>query len=186
VIVSRLFIMAVGIANTAADQQELQQEGGLQCASRTDSSSSSRMRLVAGGIALALLLLILIPAIIPLMLAWCVVEVLFYMLKSRPEAASLDAIPQPHWPEAAAKHDLSAFNRFLRYSREAGSKLDYKKYLSGWFLGADVDSIRRENIEEFVAYGFCYKSRCVVVWPAGCVSVLLVLLRGAVKCVQLF
>jgi hypothetical protein len=39
--------------------------------------------------------------------------------------------------------------------------VDYKKYLGGWFQGADLKTIKRGNIEEFVAYGFCYKSRCV-------------------------
>lgn len=169
--------MAVEV-DTGPDEQQgqEQQEGGLQCASSSGTPPArQRMRLVAGAIALALLLLILIPTIIPLMLAWCVVEVLFFMLKSRPEAASLDAQPQPHWPDAAAKHDLSAFNRFLRYSKEAPGGVNYTKYLSGWFLGADVASIRRENVEEFVSYGFCYKSRCVCV----CVASVQVCISGA-------
>lgn len=186
--------MAVEV-DTGPDEQQgqEQQEGGLQCASSSGTPPArQRMRLVAGAIALALLLLILIPTIIPLMLAWCVVEVLFFMLKSRPEAASLDAQPQPHWPDAAAKHDLSAFNRFLRYSKEAPGGVNYTKYLSGWFLGADVASIRRENVEEFVSYGFCYKSRCVCVLHrfryASVVLLLLVFLVRrrvpAVACMQ--
>lgn len=47
----------------------------------------------------------------------------------------------------------------VQYCQEVPGKVDYRKYLSGWFLGADFDSIKRENIEEFVAYGFCFKSR---------------------------
>lgn len=66
-------------------------------------------------IAVVLLLLILIPSIVPLMLAWCVVEVLFWLTRSIPTAAKLDAQPaEGHWPVAAAKHDLTAFNRFLK------------------------------------------------------------------------
>lgn len=174
--------MAVEIQTCPEQQGQEHQEGGLQSASSHNSAppARQRMRLVAGAIVLALLLLILIPTIIPLMLAWCVVEVLFYMLKSRPEAASLDAQPQPHWPDAAARHDLSAFNRFLRYSQEAPDRVDYTKYLSGWFLGADVASIRRENVEEFVSYGFCYKSRCVSC-QAGYASVVLLLLVFSVR-----
>lgn len=64
-----------------------------------------------------LLLLILIPATIPIMLAWCVVEVLFWLVSSNPTAAQLDAQPaEGHWPPAAAKHDLTAFERFVRVS----------------------------------------------------------------------
>jgi hypothetical protein len=53
--------------------------------------------------------------------------------------------------------------RPLQYCNEAPGRVDYKKYLSGWFLGAPYGEIKRENIEEFVAYGFCYKTRCA--WP---------------------
>jgi hypothetical protein len=47
----------------------------------------------------------------------------------------------------------------VQYCKEVPGKVDYRKYLSGWFLGEDFNSIKRENIEEFVAYGFCFKSR---------------------------
>lgn len=50
---------------------------------------------------------------------------------------------------------------YLQYCKDTPGGIDHGKYLSGWFLGADTNSIRRDNIEDFVAYGFCYKSRCV-------------------------
>lgn len=34
---------------------------------------------------------------------------------------------------------------------------DLNEFLSGWFLGAPVESILRGNIEEFVSYGFYSK-----------------------------
>lgn len=68
-------------------------------------------------LAAGLLFLILIPSLIPLLLAWCVVEVLYWMLVTCPTAKQLDAQPaEGHWPPAAEKVDLTHFNRFLKVS----------------------------------------------------------------------
>ena len=40
--------------------------------------------------------------------------------------------------------------RFLRLNR----CIPLEGFLTGWFLGAPVESIRRGNVEDFVAYGF--------------------------------
>lgn len=94
--------------------------------SRCDISSSrmgppGKAHRVLGAITLVLaaglLFLILIPSLIPLLLAWCVVEVLYWMLVTCPTAKQLNAQPaEGHWPPAAEKVDLTHFNRFLKVS----------------------------------------------------------------------
>jgi hypothetical protein len=79
----------------------------------------SKRQLLLGAVTLVfagtLLFIILLPAIIPLILAWLVVEVLFWMLVASPTAKQLDAQPEGgHWPPEAEAHDQTAFNRFLK------------------------------------------------------------------------
>jgi hypothetical protein len=75
-----------------------------------------------GGATLALasvlLLMILIPVFIPLFLAWCVVEVVYWLLRTRPTALQLNAQPpEGHWPPTADKDGgLAAFRRFIKVS----------------------------------------------------------------------
>ena len=40
--------------------------------------------------------------------------------------------------------------RFL----ELNNVMDIRLFFSGWFLGAPFDSIKKGNVEDFVAYGF--------------------------------
>jgi hypothetical protein len=101
-----------------------------------------RLQLVLGGItvaiAVALLLLILLPSIVPLILAWCVLEVLFWLTRSIPTAAKLDAQPaEGHWPDSAAKHDLTAFNRFLKVRKSMA--VSYKPSSTGLFRVFPLD-----------------------------------------------
>ena len=44
---------------------------------------------------------------------------------------------------------------------QAPSHLDARSYLALWFLGAPYEAIRRGNLEDLIAYGFHYKSKCV-------------------------
>lgn len=46
-----------------------------------------------------------------------------------------------------------------QYCREAPRGVNAREYLTGWFQGAPFESIKRGNIEEFVIYGFWYRSR---------------------------
>lgn len=62
-------------------------------------------------------------------------------------------------PAAAFSLNSQPLTTTLQYCKDAPGRVDYKKYLSGWFLGADIGSIKRANVEEFVAYGFCYRTR---------------------------
>jgi hypothetical protein len=75
---------------------------------------------ILGGATLALasllLLLILISAFIPLLLAWCVVEFFYWLLRTRPTAQQLNAQPpEGHCPAMADTDDgLDAFRRFVK------------------------------------------------------------------------
>lgn len=58
----------------------------------------------------------------------------------------------------------------LQYCEGVPGGINQSKYLSGWFKGADMSSIRRGNLEAFIAYGFCYTTRCVLMPGARCHS----------------
>jgi hypothetical protein len=51
------------------------------------------------------------------------------------------------------------FNKFLGQIKQFD---EVQQYLSLWFFGADFSSIRRQNVEEFVAYAFWYRERWAV------------------------
>jgi hypothetical protein len=52
-----------------------------------------------------------------------------------------------------------AFDRFLALATALPDAFDREKYLSTWFLNAPYDTIKAGNVEEFVSYGFWYRSR---------------------------
>jgi hypothetical protein len=37
--------------------------------------------------------------------------------------------------------------------------VDQHAYVSGWFRGAPCESIKRDNVKEFIAYGFHYSTQ---------------------------
>ena len=63
--------------------------------------------------------------------------------------AALNALTARH-PDAPRHLDPQLCARFLELP-QAGVCL--RAFLSGWFLGAEVESICRGNVEELVAYG---------------------------------
>ncbi|KFH40275.1 hypothetical protein ACRE_090660 [Hapsidospora chrysogenum ATCC 11550] len=76
-----------------------------------------------------------------------VAEAVFYIRIWRPFQARLE-IPANH-PEPPSNKDRRAmFNECLSNIESLES------YLSGWFLGASLDDIRRENLKEFLLWGF--------------------------------
>ncbi|WIA42213.1 hypothetical protein OEZ86_009473 [Tetradesmus obliquus] len=91
-----------------------------------------------------------------LLLVWPVVEALFFVCVFLPRYDRLNKQPQPHEP---ADHDaMRCWRRFLRYAREVPGGMDTGAYISGWYRGADPSQVKRGNLEEFVAYGFWYRS----------------------------
>lgn len=78
----------------------------------------------------------------------------------RHNAQRLNAQPAGgHRPASADVDGPVVFKRFIKYCEGVPGGINQSKYLSGWFKGADMSSIRRGNLEAFIAYGFCYTTR---------------------------
>lgn len=62
---------------------------------------------------------------------------------------------QVHEP-TAVEAELN-FQRFMELVRAYRDCYDIEEYAQGWFRGATLSDIRRDNIKELLAYGFYYK-----------------------------
>lgn len=83
--------------------------------------TSSKLRLAIGAVTLLLaggtLLAILLPHILTLLAAWCVVEVLFWIFVMRHNAQRLNAQPAGgHRPASADENGPVVFKRFIKVS----------------------------------------------------------------------
>jgi hypothetical protein len=54
-----------------------------------------------------------------------------------------------------------AFDRFLAMATALPGAFDREKYSSTWFLNTPYEQIKAGNVEEFICYGFWYRTRCV-------------------------
>lgn len=111
--------------------------------------------IVLGYTAVALLRL-LWPYRVQLAAALALAEAAFFFAVWRPRHAALSAAPAKHEPENFNPEQL--FRRFIQFCRELPQGVDFQGYVSGWFLNAPYELIKRDNVVEFLAYGFYYRS----------------------------
>eukprot|EP00878_Enallax_costatus_P011622 GHUV01012131.1.p1 GENE.GHUV01012131.1~~GHUV01012131.1.p1 ORF type:complete len:755 (+),score=214.24 GHUV01012131.1:258-2522(+) len=122
--------------------------------------SKTPQRLVGAGallIAAYTLFAILWPLRWSLLATWLVIEVIFYVFYWRPRYSELNQQPNKHEPKVV--DGAKTFQRFLKFCKDLPHGVDYEGYFSGWFKGAKFRDIKRENAEDFMAYGFWYRSR---------------------------
>ena len=83
-------------------------------------------------------------------------ETAFYLFVWRPRYRKFNEQPKKHEPQ---EFDADAlFARFMRFINELPQGVDFQGYLRGWFQGARWEDIKRDNVVEFVAYGFWYRT----------------------------
>ncbi|KAJ6257760.1 hypothetical protein Dda_7549 [Drechslerella dactyloides] len=90
-------------------------------------------------------------------------ESAFYLLVYLPRKRHLQAAAQhPPPPPAHARRAL--------FSKVVETINDYEGYLARWFLGADRNEVKVENIREFVRWSFFNESGCVSAGQPGKVT----------------
>eukprot|EP00882_Tetradesmus_deserticola_P010990 GHRQ01011624.1.p1 GENE.GHRQ01011624.1~~GHRQ01011624.1.p1 ORF type:complete len:217 (+),score=58.97 GHRQ01011624.1:256-906(+) len=100
---------------------------------------------------------ILWPLRYSLLATWLVIEVIFYVFYWRPRYNELNQQPAKHEPKVV--DGRKTFQRFLKFCNDLPHGVDYEGYFSGWFKGAPFQDIKRDNAEDFMAYGFWYRTR---------------------------
>ena len=85
-----------------------------------------------------------------------VLETAFHFLVWRPRYHKFNVAPELHEPADFDADQL--FARFMRFVNELPQGVDFQGYLRGWFLGARWEDIKRDNVVEFMAYGFWYRT----------------------------
>jgi hypothetical protein len=86
-------------------------------------------------------------------------EASFYLLWFLPKYHELNQTPAARRRVPPGKTSALAFQRFLDISQSLPSGVDVDQYLSIWFRNAPFSTIKRGNVEEFLCYGFWYRSR---------------------------
>jgi hypothetical protein len=87
---------------------------------------------------------------VPLLLFAEIIFSIIYLHK----LAILNVQPIKHEPE---NYDPErTFDKFIRQIKQFE---EVEQYLSLWFFGAEFSLIKRQNVEEFVAYAFWYRQR---------------------------
>ncbi|KAI5802796.1 Alpha/Beta hydrolase protein [Pyronema domesticum] len=79
--------------------------------------------------------------------AYCAAETAFYFVYYLPRKRNLQR-PASHPPRHPYSHRQALFQKCL------STISDPKSYISGWFHGAPYTSVYRENLAEFLAWGF--------------------------------
>ncbi|WIA08349.1 hypothetical protein OEZ85_007789 [Tetradesmus obliquus] len=100
---------------------------------------------------------ILWPLRYSLLATWLVIEIIFYVFYWRPRYNELNQQPEKHEPKVV--DGRKTFQRFLKFCNDLPHGVDYEGYFSGWFKGAPFKDIKRDNAEDFMAYGFWYRTR---------------------------
>lgn len=78
---------------------------------------------------------------------WTAAEVAFYVLFYIPRKRHLQkAAIHPPPPTLQQRREL--------FSRCSANIPDYERYLRGWFMGAPLSEIKRENLREFLSWAF--------------------------------
>jgi hypothetical protein len=112
--------------------------------------------LVAGGL-LALAggaALLALPRLWPL---WAAAEAGFLLLWLARKRA-LDRVPAQHYTGPDGHCALDTIRRFHRSLPLISESIDSYGLVRPWFHGAPVESIRRGNVRELLAYGFGYRT----------------------------
>lgn len=92
------------------------------------------------------------PIVLPRLLEiFAYAEVFFYFLVSLPKQWALNR-SQPRVIHRSRQEREELFERCW------ASIPDLEAFLSVWFKGASVDSIRRQDLKDFLAWGFLYKT----------------------------
>ncbi|KAH7009052.1 hypothetical protein B0J12DRAFT_691966 [Macrophomina phaseolina] len=78
---------------------------------------------------------------------WTAAEAIFYFIFYIPR--------ERHLQKAMTYHStLSRQQRWLLFDRCSASIPDYERYLKGWFMGAPLSEIKRDNLKEFLTWAF--------------------------------
>lgn len=88
------------------------------------------------------------------------VEAAFYLLWFLPKYKELNLDPEARRKVPQQKDSARAFQRFLKLSKSLPHGVDVDQYLSIWFRNTPFSDIKRGNVEEFLSYGFWYRTRC--------------------------
>lgn len=84
-----------------------------------------------------------------------VAEALFYLCVSLPRQRMLDrSRPQPVQRSPRERQEL--------FERCWSSIPDLESFLRAWFRGATLDSIHRDDLKDFLAWGFLYQTKALV------------------------
>lgn len=93
-----------------------------------------------------------------------IAEVIFSIVYVH-KLAILNVQPIKHEPD---NYDPErTFDKFIRQIKQFE---EVEQYLSLWFFGADFSVIKRQNVEEFVAYAFWYRQRWASSHPQHCLQ----------------
>ncbi|KAK3485361.1 uncharacterized protein B0T23DRAFT_46189 [Neurospora hispaniola] len=102
---------------------------------------------IASFIPPSLLAILTSPTTIPLLAALLTTELIYITTLYLPHKSSLthEAV-HPPLPGRKEREEL--------FDRASDSTTDWNEYLKLWFLGAEVDEVKRENVREFLLWAF--------------------------------
>ena len=101
------------------------------------------------------------PYRLPIFATLASVEAAFYLLWFLPSYHELNQTPRARRKVPSGKDSARAFQKFIDVSKALPDGMNVNKYLSIWFRNAPYSDIKRGNVEEFLCYGFWYRTRCV-------------------------